>query len=41
MIEALLKALGTLTKEERDFIIYIFKDRGNLTKYYKKSLIEK
>ena len=36
MIEALLKALGTLTKEERDFIIYIFKDRGNLTKYYKK-----
>lgn len=36
LTEALLKALGTLTKEERDFIIYVFKDRGNLTKYYKK-----
>lgn len=34
--EALIKVLGTLTKEERDFIIYIHKDRGNLTKYYKK-----
>lgn len=33
-IRALIKVLGSLPKSDREFILYVHKDRGNLQKYY-------
>lgn len=33
-IRALIKVLGGLPKSDREFILYVHKDRGNLQKYY-------